>query len=265
MRLNSSNPALAAFDKPARWDELAVEKARANTMTVRGTVIATSMMFCVVVGAALLTWTNIVQPKIAAGDTTSLMLWSVGSGIGAFVLGLVGILASKTAPYVGFLFAGLKGVSVSCVSAFIMLRWFGNIDQSGLVFQAVTLTFGIFAAMLIAYGTGVIKASPMFIKIVSVGIIGVMLYGLALFLTSILGFGIPNLWASASPIGIGFSCLVVVLASLSLILDFEVVKRGVATGAPKRMEWVAGIGLIFSLVWLYIELLSLLAKLRSGD
>jgi uncharacterized YccA/Bax inhibitor family protein len=137
---------------------------------------------------------------------------------------------------------------------------------SGLIFQALLATFGIAGGMLLAYTSRVIRGGPIFNKIVVTGTIGVAVYALGLLLLNgLFGLGMPNLFASASPIGIGFTVICVVLASLMLVLDFQMVEHGVKSGAPKYMEWYAAFGLLVTLVWLYIEVLRLIAKLRSGE
>lgn len=261
----SSNPALSAFEQKALGVD-ALGETRPKTMTLRGTVIASASLLSICVGAAIISWTQIVDPAIAAGNLGALMPWLFGSMIGGLVLSLVCIFAKKTSPFVGPIYAAAEGVFVSTVSAVIMAQFLGRPDDFGLVFQAITITFGIFAGMLIAYGSGLIKAGGVIGKMFGAAMIGLLLYVAALWIgNGLFGLGIPNLYASTSPLGIGFSVLVVALASYSLVIDFEIIKHGVSTGQPKYMEWYAGVGLLISLVWLYIEVLRLLAKLRSSD
>lgn len=273
--LRTSNPALKAFDTDnlgvARYEELTDGTSTAKpvkTMTMAGTISASAVLLgiCSVVGVAMWSWFN---GQINAGGTANIGLWMIGSLIGTLVLGLIIGFVPKSAPWLSPIFAAGEGVVLAAITIFITQRWLGDADGSaatGLIFQAVVVTFGIFAGMLAAYGTGIIKAGPIFQKIVIAGTIGVGLYVLVLWVANgIFGAGIPNLYASASPIGIGFTVVCVVLASLNLVLDFELVKRGVQTAQPRYMEWYAAFGLLVTLVWLYIEVLRLLAKLRSGD
>lgn len=257
---SSSNPALGAF-QTQRWDELMTSR-QAKVMTMTGTVIATSVLLAICVVSALATWSMVVQPAVAAGSLGSVYPWLLGSIIGGLVLGLVCTFAPKACPIVGPVYAGVEGVALATISAMIMQRFLGKMDPM-LMFQAVTVTFGIFSGMLVAYGAGWVKAGGIVMKMFIAASIGVALYFFAMLLGRFFFPGtIPNLWASASPMGIAFSGLLVAMASYSLVIDFEVVKRGVETRAPKYMEWYAGVGLLVSLVWLYIEVLRLLAKLR---
>jgi len=263
--MTTGNPALRTFDQPKRWHELALEKPQARTMTLTGTVVASATLFSICVGSALISWKQIVEPALAAQSFGSLYPWLIGSLIGGLVLSLIALFAQKTAPFVGPLFAAAEGILLATISAVIVQRFLGGQDL-GLIFQAITITFGIFAGMLIAYGSGLVKASGIMAKMFMVGAAGLGVYVLAIWIgNGLFGLGIPNLYASASPLGIGFTALCLALASYSLVFDFELVKQGINQQAPKHLEWVAAVGLLASLVWIYIEVLRLLAKLRSGD
>jgi uncharacterized YccA/Bax inhibitor family protein len=132
----------------------------------------------------------------------------------------------------------------------------------GIVVQAVTLTFGTLFALLMAYRSGVIRATENFKLGVAAATGGIFLIYLATFVLGLFGIRIPQIHESGI-IGIGFSLFVVVVAALNLVLDFDFVENGARLGAPKYMEWYGAFGLIVTLVWLYIEILDLLAKLRS--
>ncbi|MEM7622313.1 MAG: Bax inhibitor-1/YccA family protein [Planctomycetota bacterium] len=267
------NPTLNTFggDEPARWDQIQTGEIPPpeKVMTLQGTIIASGALLAICIGAALIAWLKIVEPAVSVDGKTlnygALMPWLFGSMIGGLVLSLVCIFAKKTCMFLGPLYAAAEGIFIATVSAVIVHRFMGE-QNMGLIFQAVTLTFGIFGGLLIAYGSGLIRTSPIINKVFMVGMGGIMLYVAALWIgNGIFGLGIPNLYSSASPLGIGFSLFVVAMASYSLVIDFETIKQGVAQRAPKHYEWFAAVGLLISLVWLYIEVLRLVAKLRSSE
>jgi uncharacterized YccA/Bax inhibitor family protein len=160
--------------------------------------------------------------------------------------------AAFTAP----VYALLEGLFLGGFSAIMELRF------PGIAIEAVALTFGTCLVMLLAYRSGLIRPTQKFM----IGIVAAT-GGIALvyFASMILGFfhiQIPGIFGSG-PIGILFSLVVVVIAALNLILDFSVIEDGARMGAPKYMEWYSAFGLMVTLVWLYLEMVRLLAKLRD--
>jgi uncharacterized YccA/Bax inhibitor family protein len=129
------------------------------------------------------------------------------------------------------------------------------------VFQAVGLTFGVLAAMLIAYRTGVIKVTDRFRTIVVAATGAIALLYLASIVLSFFNISIPFIHQGGT-FGIVFSLVVVGIAAMNLALDFDFIHRGVEHGAPKVMEWYAAFGVMVTLIWLYLEILRLLAKIR---
>jgi uncharacterized YccA/Bax inhibitor family protein len=134
----------------------------------------------------------------------------------------------------------------------------------GIVIQAVALTFGTFLALLLAYKTRLIRATENFKAGVVAATGGILLIYLATIILGFFGVQIPLIHQSGL-VGIGFSVFVVIIAALNLVLDFDLVEQGAAAGAPKFMEWYAAFGLMVTLIWLYIEILRLLTKLRSRE
>jgi uncharacterized YccA/Bax inhibitor family protein len=189
--------------------------------------------------------------------------------LGGLGLGLVIAFVPKLAPVLSTPYAALEGAFLAGLSLFVAERWLGGADNPeaiGTIFQAVVLTFAITAAMLIMYGTGIIRGGKVFTSILLTAGGGLMLYVAALWIgNGIFNAGIPNLYASNSPMGIGFTALCLVLASLFLVLDFRMIDEGVKRGAPKHMEWYGAFSLLVTMVWIYIEVLRLLAKLQSRD
>lgn len=263
---HSGNPTLndSTFDAPARWDDLAERERKATTMTVMGTVNATAILLGVCIGVAVLCWYLITNNPALVTP-----MW-LGGMLGGLVLGLVITFKPRTAPFLSPIYAGLEGAFLAGFSYFIAVRWMPPLEDgspdTGIVFQAVGITFAIFAGMLTGYWTGIIRVGPVVAKIMMTALIGLVLYVVALFLLNgVFGLGLPNLYTSASPMGIGFTAICLGLASLFLILDFQFIEEGAKAGAPKHMEWYGAFGLLVTLVWIYVEVLRLLAKLRSSD
>lgn len=268
--MNSSNPAFKAFDRPIdapSWADLASAPSAAavpGAMTVRGTAIKSGILLAIVIASAVGSWFKF-EPLVQAGQGGAIVPWALGSMLLGLVLSLVIGFAPKTSPYLAPIYAAAEGVFLAAVSLCISLRFMKGVD-TGLIFQAMTLTFGIAGATFIAYASGLVRIGGMVSRIITIGIAGLCVYALALLLCNgLLGMNLPNLWSSASPIGIAFSGFVVVLASFTLVQDYQVIEESAASGAPKYMEWCGAFALTVTLVWLYIEVLRLLAKLRAKD
>tara|TARA_B100001057_G_scaffold495949_1_gene596100 strand:- start:3144 stop:3761 length:618 start_codon:yes stop_codon:yes gene_type:complete len=182
--------------------------------------------------------------------------WLIGSGIAGFVVALITVFKKTAAPITAPIYAAIEGILLGMLSAFYEMQF------PGLVFQAILLTFGTLFALLMAYRSGVIKATENFKLGVFAATGGIGLIYLTTFILSFFGLSIPYIHGSGT-IGILFSLFVVVIAALNLVLDFDFIERGAERGAPKYMEWYAAFGLLVTLIWLYIEMLRLLSKLRS--
>lgn len=249
--MRTSNPTL---------NDSVFERSRADalpgaTMTLNGTVFKTGVLTLLLVTAASWTW------KIAMGDTSApewfSKAWTFGWIVPA-VLALIISFVPKAAPALAPLYAITKGLVIGLISA-MYERQFG-----GIVLTAVMLTCGVLFALLAAYGTGLIKPSENFKLGIFAATMGVALFYLATWVLAMFGIQVPGLFGNGW-IGIAFSGFVVVLAALNLVLDFDFIENGCAAGAPKHMEWYAAFGLLVTLVWLYLEILRLLSKLRSRD
>jgi uncharacterized YccA/Bax inhibitor family protein len=182
--------------------------------------------------------------------------WLIGSGIAGFIVALITVFKKTAAPITAPIYAAIEGILLGMLSAFYEMQF------PGLVFQAILLTFGTLFALLMAYRSGVIKATENFKLGVFAATGGIGLIYLTTFILSFFGLSIPYIHGSGT-IGILFSLFVVVIAALNLVLDFDFIERGAERGAPKYMEWYAAFGLLVTLIWLYIEMLRLLSKLRS--
>ena len=243
--MRTSNPALndKVFD---------LGRSTGDVMTINGTVNRTGILICLLMFTAIFSWDrayNAVNPG-------ELYPWLIGSGIAGFVVALITVFKKTAAPITAPIYAAIEGILLGILSAFYEMQF------PGLVFQAILLTFGTLFALLMAYRSGVIKATENFKLGVFAATGGIALIYLTTFILSFFGVSIPYIHGSGT-IGILFSLFVVVIAALNLVLDFDFIERGAERGAPKYMEWYAAFGLLVTLIWLYIEMLRLLSKLRS--
>lgn len=223
-----------------------------TAMTLNGTVHKTAVLLLGVIATAAITWRRTMLTE----DISTLMPYILVGAIGGFVVGLITVLKKEWSPVTAPLYAVLEGLFLGIVSAMFELMY------PGIVFQAVILTFGTLGSLLLAYQSGLIRATENFKLGVAAATGGIMMIYLVGFVMSFFGSGIPYIHESGT-IGILFSLFVVVIAALNLVLDFDFIEAGVKRGAPKYMEWYAGFGLLVTLIWLYLEILRLLAKLRS--
>jgi len=217
-----------------------------EAMTLPGTVHKTGIALLILLGAASFVWnTEVFQPFILIGL------------IGGLVTALVTIFKKTAAPYTTPLYAAFEGLLLGGISRMFELQY------PGIVINAVALTFGTLAALLAAYSTGLIRPSEnfklgIFAATGAIALLYMVSMGLGFF-----GVRVPYIHDSG-PIGIAFSVFVVAIAALNLVLDFDFIERGAEAGVPKYMEWVGAFGLLVTLVWLYLEILHLLAKLQGG-
>src|SRR5690348_5695583 len=221
-------------------------------MTLKGTIDRSFLLLIVLMVAALWPWSQMASGDVQAVSSTMML-----GLIGGFVLALIISFKANLAPYLAVPYAALEGLAVGGISAVLEQRY------PGIAIQAVGLTFGVLAVLLIAYRMRWIRATAQFRAMVFGATGGIALLYLA---TMVLGFfhiAVPVLYA-ATPLGIGISLVIVGVAALNLVLDFDLIERRVAGGAPKYMEWYAAFGLMVTLVWLYLEILRLLSKMRRS-
>ncbi|PXA05268.1 hypothetical protein DDZ13_03665 [Coraliomargarita sinensis] len=223
-----------------------------NFMTLGGTVNKTAMMLLGVVATAALSW----RRTVGAEEPSELIAYIAVGAIGGFLVALVTVFKKEWSPVTAPLYAVLEGLVLGVISALFEMMY------PGIVFQAVLLTFGTLASLLVAYRSGLIQATENFKLGVTAATGGIAMIYLIGWIMSLFGGSIPYIHESGM-IGIGFSLFVVVIAALNLVLDFDFIEQGVARGAPKYMEWFAAFGLLVTLVWLYLEILHLLSKIRG--
>ncbi len=243
---NSSNPALGKNTLTRVYNSAAAD---AGQMTISGTVNKMIISLLLVVIGAYFSWNQV----LAGGGTTLLY----AGAIGGFVVAMVTIFKAEWAGYTTPVYAILEGLFLGGISAYF------NQMLPGIVFQAVALTFGVAFTMLFTYRTGLIKASGKFKRGIIAATGGVAIFYLVSIIGSFFGGGI-NLFQMGL-LGVGIQLVIVVIAALNLILDFDRIETMSKQGAPKVMEWYGAFGLMITLVWLYLEILKLLAILSGRD
>ena len=222
----------------------------AGTMTLQGAVNKTVALLALVVIGASYSW-NLFYNQ----GPEAVQPWMIGGLIGGFVFAMMTIFKATWAPKTAPVYAVLEGLALGGISAFFEARF------PGIVIQAVGLTFGTLFALLFAYKARLIRATENFKLGVFAATGGIAVVYLISFVGRMFGWQMPVIHESG-PMGILFSLFVVVVAALNLVLDFDFIERGDGV-APRYMEWYAAFGLILTLVWLYLELLRLLSKLRE--
>jgi uncharacterized YccA/Bax inhibitor family protein len=225
-----------------------------ESMTISGTVNKAGLLLICVVATAAWTWRQFMSSP--APETVAPYL--IVGGIGGFIVALVTIFKKTWAPVTAPLYGLLEGLVLGGVSALFELRF------PGIAIQAVGLTFGTLVALLLTYRSGLIRVTDSFRLGVVAATGGIALFYLATFILGFFGVHFNSIYG-AGPIGIGFSVFVVIIAALNLVLDFDFIENAARAGAPKYMEWYAAFGLMVTLIWLYLEILRLLSKLRSRD
>jgi uncharacterized YccA/Bax inhibitor family protein len=229
-----------------------VAETPTQVMTIRGSVLKTAILVAILLATAAFTWSQAVE-----GATTVAYGLLIAGSIGGFIAALVTIFKPKASPITAPIYAALEGLVLGAISAVFETVY------PGIVIQAVGLSIGVLAILLFLYGTGIIRATERF-KIGLIAATGaICLVYLVSMVVSLFGSRIPYIHESG-PVGIGFSLVVVVIAALNLILDFDFIEQGVKQQAPKYMEWYGGFSLLVTLVWMYLEILRLLAKIRSN-
>ena len=219
-----------------------------GVMTLDGTVNKTALGLLLLMCAAYYTYSN--------GDLS--LIWP--GFIGGFIVAMITIFKKEWSPVTVPVYAVLEGLALGGISSIYAHEY------TGIVQQAIFLTFGIFATLLFAYKTKVIKPTENFKLGVFAATGGIAIVYLASFIMSMFGSGMSIMSPdNSSWMSIGFSLFVVVIASLNLVMDFDYIEEAAEQGAPKYMEWYGAFGLLVTLVWLYLEILRLLAKLSGRD
>lgn len=233
-----------------------VSAGSGGTMTLQGTVNKSFFLVALVIMSAALTWTQVFPSGWSQGVQPSFSAWHLPAVIGSLILAFIIIFKKHLAPYLAPVYAILEGVLMGAISALFEYRY------PGIVFQAVLGTAAVFASLLVVYKSGLIKVTDNFRLGVAAATGGIFLIYMIGFVMSFFGAQIP-LIHSGGPVGILFSLAVIAIAALNLVLDFDFIENASEQNLPKYMEWYAAFGLLITLVWLYIEILRLLAKMRD--
>ncbi|KRO86377.1 MAG: hypothetical protein ABR90_02240 [Cryomorphaceae bacterium BACL29 MAG-121220-bin8] len=246
LSFRSGNPALSSkvFENTTQRKQGAL--LIDDVMTIKGTVDKTAISLILLLTAGYFSFSEEMFFLIPIG------------GIGGFIIALVTIFKKTWAPITVPLYAIFQGLLLGGISFM-----YGQLYE-GIVFNAIMITVSILFSLLFAYRSGIIKATENFKLGVFAATGGIALVYLFSFIASFFGagFSIMNP-TNGSLMSIGFSLVVIVIASLNLVLDFDFIEEGAEKGAPKYMEWYGAFGLLVTLVWLYLEILRLLAKLNS--
>lgn len=257
--MRSGNPALndKTFENFGvyRRDATAAQPAAA-TMTINGTVQKTAFLLALAMGAACFTWSRTFAAVEA--NPAAAMPWALGGALIGMITGFVICFRHTWAPALAPVYALAEGLFLGGVSASLEAQY------PGIVIQAVGGTFGTLAGLLMAYQSGLIRPTENFKLGIAAATCGICLVYLISMIGGWFGFPVP-LIHEAGPVGIGFSLVVVVIAALNLVLDFDFIEQAADRGAPKYLEWYGAFALLVTLVWLYLEILRLLAKMRSRD
>ena len=246
--IKTSNPALNAqvFQGHA--------VALGEGMTLDGTVNKTGLLLICTAATAAWTWHIFMQSRSPA--SVGLPMW-IGF-IGGFIFAMITIFKQTWAPVTAPIYALLEGLALGGISAVLELRF------PGIAIQSVALTFGTLAVLLLAYRSGLIPVTQKFRMGVVAATGAIMLFYIAEIVLGFFGVHFASVNGSGI-VGIGFSVVVVIVAALNLVLDFDFIESGVRANAPKYMEWYGAFGLMVTLIWLYLEILILLSKIRSRD
>jgi uncharacterized YccA/Bax inhibitor family protein len=241
MAMRSANPALnkktfASFQQAG---------ISGKTMTIEGTVNKTALLLGCVLLTAYYSWSH----------PTTTSLWMIGL-IGGLILALITIFKKEWAGITAPLYALFEGLFLGGISVMFEIRF------PGIVMNAVILTFGTLFGLLLAYRSGLIKVTENFKLGIVAATGGIFFLYIASFIMGFFGMSMSFLHDS-SPLSIGISFVIVIVAALNLVLDFDFIEHGASVGAPKFMEWYAAFGLMVTLIWLYIEILHLLSKLQG--
>jgi uncharacterized YccA/Bax inhibitor family protein len=249
----TSNPAL----KPSAFETEGLVVG--ERMTVSGTVNKTGVLLICSVATAAWTWNrflNAADPESAIASIGPLL--ALGA-IGGFIVALVTIFKHAWSPITAPIYALLEGLVLGGVSAMAELRF------PGVPIQAVALTFGTLVMLLLVYRTGIIRVTDKFRLGVVAATGAIALFYVVSMIMGLFGVRLFPSIAASSPLSIGISVVIVIVAALNLVLDFDFIERGAQASAPKYMEWYAAFGLMVTLIWLYLEILRLLQKLRSRN
>ena len=250
-------PTISAEGLQDMYDRPAATPSETDRMSYEDTIVKTVLMFVVLLATAAVGFlANYPTPTVLG---LGLM---IGGVIGGLVLGLVNAFKREPSVPLIMLYAAFEGLAVGSISGFFESQW------SGIVLQAVLATLAVFAVTLALFASGKVRASKRATKVFLIAIVGYGIFSLLNFVLMITGvvtdpWGLRGAVVFGIPLGIVIGLFAVLLAAYSLVLDFDAIKKGVQAGAPRKYGWSAAFGLVLTLVWLYLELLRIIAIFRS--
>ncbi|TAH33463.1 Bax inhibitor-1/YccA family protein [Candidatus Saccharibacteria bacterium] len=241
----SGNPALkrSALDRVRELES-------AQTATVGGTIGKIIILALLVAVGAAAGWT------MAASSQASALWVLLGSAVVATIFALITIFVPKASPFTAPVYAAAEGAVLGAIS------YWANTAYEGIALQALVLTGAVFASVLVLYTTGIVRVTQKLRAVIIIATMAVALYYVINLVVMLFGGSLPLIYDSGT-FGIIFSVIVVFIAAMNLLLDFDFIEKTAQSGAPKVFEWYGAFGLIVTLVWLYIEILRLLSKLKS--
>lgn len=240
--MQTSNPVF-------RNDPFATAGYSANTMTIGGAVGKTVILLVLALISGAASWT-------LASRGINVMPIAVGAAIVGFLVALGTTFKPQWSMVLAPLYALLQGTFVGAISQFF------NAQYEGIALAAAGGTAATLSGMLFAYQIGLIRATDTFKRVVISATLGIAIFYVVMMVLRLFGIQMPAINGSGL-LGIGFSVFVVIIAALNLILDFDVIEQGARNGAPKYMEWYGAFALMVTLIWLYLEILRLLAKIMG--
>ncbi len=248
----SSNPALT--ENKFRSTSLETVISDEQVMTVKGSINKFGFLLLMVLGSAFYSWKEFADH----GNVMPLMLTGA---IGGFIVALVIMFKQQWSPYLAPLYALLEGLFIGAISA--MYNDAFATKAPNIIINAVGLTLGVALAMYLLYSFRIIKVTQKFRSAIMAATVGIGLFYLLVMVLRMFGYDNMPFLHEGSTFGIIFSLFVVGIASMNLLLDFDMIERGAEMGAPKYMEWFGAFGLLVTIVWLYLEILRLLSKLNG--
>ena len=260
--MRTSNPLPARSSNPTLNADTFRSPSFAGTsvggaMTIQGTVNKTATCLMILMATAWYTWNLAVAGNLGSElNPAATMPWTMVGTIGGFIVAMITTFKKEWAPVTAPAYAALEGLALGGISVMFEARY------PGIVTQAVFLTFGTLGALLMAYRSGLIQVTDNMRLAIVAATGGIALVYLISFVMSYFGSSIPLIHSSGT-FGIIFSLVVVGVAAMNLVLDFDFIEQGAEAGAPKYMEWYGAFGLMVTLVWLYLEILRLLSKLQE--
>ncbi|HNW49422.1 MAG: Bax inhibitor-1/YccA family protein [Bacteroidales bacterium] len=228
-----------------------------EVMTVKGTAFKSIVLIFMVLAGAAYTWKVFYE----AINPASVTPWMWGGAIGGFIVAIIISFKPNLAQYLAPVYAVLEGLFLGAISA--MFNQAFAESAPGIVMNATLLTILTAFAMLIVYRTGLIKVNDKFIRIITTAVGAIALYYFVNIILSMFGVNLVMLHNSG-PLSIGISLVIIGVAAFSLLLDFNFIEKASQQGAPKYMEWYGAFALMVTLIWLYLEILKLLAKFAGG-